>query len=74
MAVCTFDNPATYCRECWQDGRLLVSYSYDVLPGIARDPSPGRLFVLCANVGPWEPGRTWGDRAAIEAAQRGEGD
>jgi hypothetical protein len=68
MVVCTFDNPATWCRECWQDGKLLCSYSYLILPGIAREPIPGRLYFFGANVGEWSPGRLWGDPRATEPA------
>ena len=26
MAVCTYDNPSTMARECWQDGLLFCHY------------------------------------------------
>jgi len=67
--VCTYDNPATMARECWQDGKLLCSYSAKLfllrpLPG--DHPIPSGFFFFGANIGPWETGQLWGDAAAID--------
>jgi hypothetical protein len=65
IVVCTYDNPATGMRECWQDGKLICAYSLLVLPGIVKHPIPGRLFFFGANIGPWVPGQKCGDPSAI---------
>lgn len=66
MAVCTFDNPATMARECWQDGRLVCHYSFKILPPVAKAPMPGHLFFFGANVGDWQAGQIVGDLSAIK--------
>lgn len=65
LRTCVFDNPASMARECWQDGRLLYSYSIKVLHDFAHHPIPGRLFFFGANVGPWKAGQLLGDAAAM---------
>ena len=65
MIVCTYDNPDTGQRECWQDGKLLCSYSVLVLSGISRNPIPGPLFFFGANIGPWKLGQIVGDAQAM---------
>lgn len=67
MAVCTYDNPKTWVRECWRDGRLICAYSYALLQPFAREPIPGKHFFFGANVGPWQEGHLWGDAAAMPA-------
>ncbi len=67
VRVCTFDNPATMARECWQDGKLLVHYSAEILPPFARYPIPARSFFFGANIGPWQTGRLVGDVEAMDA-------
>lgn len=65
-AVCTYDNPATMMRECWQDGRLLYAYSFKILlPFARRQEIPARLFFFGANIGPWKAGQHVGDMEAI---------
>lgn len=73
MKVCTYDNPATWMRECWQDGRLRCAYSADLW--LRKDDSflrSGRLF-FGANVGPWNPGQLLGDEEAMAAIPATEG-
>ena len=65
MSTCTYDNPATMSRECWQDGRLICAYSFKILPPFAKYPIPGYLFFFGANVGPWEEERLIGDAEAM---------
>lgn len=72
MAVCTFDNPSTFKRECWQDGELIFAYSAMILPRVALDPIPGQFLFFGANVGPWSPGKMWGDPAAMKPAGKEE--
>lgn len=67
MKTCTFDNPQTHARECWQDGKLTASYSARLLAPYARDPIPAHNFFFGANVGPWQPGQLVGDPGAIGA-------
>jgi hypothetical protein len=64
MAVCTYDNPATWRRECWQDGRLVCDYSAALLMQAEADPAM-RLF-FGANVGPWQEGQIMGDASAMQ--------
>ena len=65
VAVCTYDNPATWARECWQDGKILCHYAARLLPPFAKRPIPGHLFFFGANIGPWETGQMVGDPSAI---------
>jgi len=65
MNVCTYDNPDTMCRECWQDGQLLVHYSAELLmmgPNAIRS----EYYFFGANVGPWKTGQMIGDIEAME--------
>lgn len=72
MSVCVYDNPATMCRECWQDGRLIYSYSYHILPPFAKVSIPANYFFFGANVGAWEDGRLVGDVGAMIKNNRRE--
>jgi hypothetical protein len=67
MAVCTFDNPNTFRRECWQDGRLICSYSASILPPYALKPIPGEHLFFGANIGDWKTGQLLGDATAIQS-------
>lgn len=69
MKTCTYDNPETMQRECWQDGRLIAAYSMDAMmrkpaPGVSQ-PIPGEYLFFGANVGDWETGRLIGDAGAM---------
>ena len=67
--VCTYDNPSTMTRECWQDGKLLCSYSALLLeakPMPGQQPIPREYFFHGANIGPWKAGQHWGDIDAIK--------
>ena len=65
MATCTYDNPATMCRECWQDGKLLCSYSSMLMMSKESWPPPPHKFFFGANIGDWKTGQMVGDRSAI---------
>ena len=67
MAVCTYDNPATMARECWQDGELICHYAFQLLPPFAKEPIPTRHFFFGANIGPWKLGQMVGDAVAMTA-------
>lgn len=68
--VCTFDNPATMRRECWQDGQIV--WSCDALalhlkpPPGETQPIPRDRFFFGANIGPWKKGQKVGDPEAID--------
>ena len=63
--VCTYDNPATMARECWQCGTLLCHYSFELLPPFAIRPIPAEKFFFGANIGPWKLGQMVGDAEAM---------
>jgi hypothetical protein len=65
LAVCTYDNPVSMVRECWQDGVLLCHYSQKVLAPLAKEPIPPEHFFFGANIGPWKKGQLVGDVAAL---------
>ena len=65
MSVCTYDNPATMSRECWQDGKLLCKYSAVAMEQKNQWPPPPEKFFFGANVGDWNAGQIIGDSAAI---------
>lgn len=69
MACCTYDNPETMARECWQDGRLLCKYDAALL--LSRSPIPREYFFFGANIGPWKEGQLWGDPAAMNTEVKG---
>lgn len=70
MACCTYDNPETMARECWQDGRLLCKYDASLL--LSRSPIPREYFFFGANIGPWKEGQLWGDPAAMNTEAKGQ--
>jgi len=70
VAVCTIDNPATWRRECWQDGKLLCSYAANLLL-IDPCPIPPHLFFFGANIGDWDAGQIVGDPKAMQPAGNG---
>lgn len=64
IATCTYDNPVTMARECWQDGKLICKYDA-ILYALPVWPVQARLYFFGANVGNWETGRLVGDAAAM---------
>jgi len=68
LAICTYDNPSTMARECWQDGLLFCHYKAELLPPFAKDAIPAKYFFIGANIGEWKTGRIVGDSSAIDAA------
>lgn len=69
MSVCIYDNPCTMRRECWQDGKLLVSYDF-ALFYMDPFPIPPERFFFGANIGPWHEGQLIGDAAALEGREK----
>jgi len=67
MAVCIYDNPATMARECWQSGKLLCHYQFQLLPPLAKEPIPAEKLFFGANIGPWKIGQMVGDAEAMSA-------
>lgn len=64
MAACTYDNPVTMARECWQDGVLISSFSYRLF-FVDPFPVPPSHFFFGANIGYWSDGQVVGDKTAI---------
>ena len=63
MVVCVYDNPDTFHRECWQDKKLIYSYSVMLLSLHEKIIKPTIFFG--ANIGDWKPGQLAGDKEAI---------
>lgn len=77
MAVCTYDNPNTMARECWQDGRLVCKYDATLLlrkllPA-ERQPVPSKHLFFGANIGDWKTGQLVGDASAMPNAELSDG-
>lgn len=67
MATCTYDNPTTWRRECWRDGRLLCAYDAGLF--LLREwTMPAERFFFGANIGDWKEGQLVGDPAAMPPA------
>ena len=64
MDICTYDNPATMARECWQDGRLIYHYKAELF-ALKYWTIPARMFFFGANIGDWKTGQLVGDIAAL---------
>lgn len=71
--ICTYDNPATMARECWQDGKLLCHYQAQ-LYFLPVWPVPAELYFFGANIGPWKTGQLVGDRGALTVPPMQGGD
>lgn len=73
MAVCTYDNPDTMARECWQDGRLVCKYDASLWllkrPAWQTQPVPPEHFFFGANIGDWKAGQLVGDASAMPNAE-----
>ena len=73
MAACTYDNPDTMARECWQDGRLVCKYDAALLLRKLRlsetQPVPPEHFFFGANIGDWKAGQLVGDASAMPNAK-----
>lgn len=70
MPVCTYDNPSTMRRECWQDGRLIYSLAFEVLLAadteiLRKTIAGGYILFFGANIGAWKAGQIVGDATAI---------
>ncbi len=64
IKTCTYDNPATMCREAWRDKRLIAHITAEFL---FRKPSVHHRFIIHMglNVGDWKEGQKIGDPEAI---------
>lgn len=65
ILTCTIDNPDTWARECWQNGRLIFSYSATLFFLKGSRPPPPEKFFFGANIGDWKAGQIVGDPAAM---------
>lgn len=70
MNTCTYDNPSTMARECWQNGKLICHYALDLLPPFAKNPPPAEHFFFGANIGPWKTGQMVGSVEAIGSSAK----
>lgn len=71
MAVCTYDNPRTMMRECWQDGVLQAAYAAE-LYALREWPlrNYGYIYHFGANLlGDWKTGQMFGDARAMSNAE-----
>lgn len=67
MPICTYDNPTTMARECWQNGELLCHYQAQLF-FIEPFPIPADKFFFGANIGEWKTGQLCGDIKAMSEA------
>lgn len=70
LKTCTYDNPATMCREAWKDKRLIAHITADYLfqkPTICPI-SPRFVIHMGLNIGDWKEGQILGDPEAIGEA------
>lgn len=65
MKTCTYDNPATMARECWQSGKFICHYQAVILPPFAKKSMPTEVYFFGANIGKWQTGRIVGDKSAM---------
>ena len=70
IITCTYDNPITMSRECWQNGVLLCSYQSKLF-AMEPFPVPPKHFFFGANVGDWHEGQLIGDKQAMERVELG---
>ncbi len=64
MNCCTYDNPATMARECWQDGKLICKYDSTLF--FLPNPIPAEHYFFGANIGPWNEGQLVGNKKGLE--------
>lgn len=63
IKTCTYDNPATMCREAWRDKRLIAHVTAEFL---FHHPHGFRFVIhMGLNVGDWKEGQKIGDPEAI---------
>lgn len=69
MKTAVYDNPRTWWREAWKDGRLVCGISESLMYAKGFNGWPGMPFML--NCGrDFEPGKVRGDIEAIPQDQR----
>lgn len=72
MSCCVYDNPATSQRECWQDGKLVVSYKAELFLSkkeFEQRSRRGMKVFFGANVGEFNSGQIVGDISAMPNKQ-----
>ena len=65
MKICTYDNPASMARECWQDGELIRHYQAQ-LYFLKEWTVPREHYFFGANIGHWKEGQIVGDITAMD--------
>lgn len=63
IKTCAYDNPSTFCRELYVDGKLICHYTAELLESVHGIPP--RHFHMGANVGPWKSGQIVGDHTTL---------
>ncbi len=71
VVICVYDNPASFSRECWQNGKLLYAYSAEVVYLHQEGRFPPEAFFFGANIGPWKLGQISGDPRAMPEYEGG---
>jgi len=64
MRSAVYDNPATFMREYWEDGKCLEAMSYLIIDRMVEYP-PER-FPFYFNQGEFTPGQIIGNEKAIK--------
>ena len=62
--VAVYDNPDTFCREAWVDGKMTTFVSAHLLE--SKGFQGGSWFPFELNVGRWDAGMIIGDPEAME--------
>lgn len=65
MKTAVYDNPSSFCREAWQDGKLIAYISVGLL--MEKGFRGHRRMPFMLNCGEWETGKVWGDAEAIKS-------
>lgn len=63
--IATYDNPVSYSRERWIDGRLEWAVSAKMLHAVPEYSLPIRFRASMIRIGPWSPGHIYGDPLAV---------
>lgn len=66
IKMCTYDNPHTMQRECWQNGLLLYAYDH-ILFYLNKWPLNPEQYFFGANIGSWKSGQYTGTLDAMES-------
>ena len=73
MKVAVYDNPATFRREAWADGKMegFISFETFIVKGFNIHKLAGKIPWIIDD-SPFVPGRIRGDKDAIRKAKGGK--